>query len=262
MPEFHECLAAEERGEKEAVGFERHADLDQGADEIVDPVKGEVADDGIERGRNEGQALLVDSEVTGEDRREIRLDENVRLALAGKSLVEGAVTGAEFEGDGKASGDVIEAVCEPARDVAEEEVRLPVPGGRSAVPPDHAAIEGTLGHGNHGDGQGGVAQPGAGLLWSGRGSLTRIAMAEVVIYTTMFCPYCSGARKLLDSLGIAFEEIDVTMNAAERASMALRAGGRRTVPQIFIDGEAIGGYDDLAQLERSGGLAAILGDRT
>ena len=86
-------------------------------------------------------------------------------------------------------------------------------------------------------------------------------MAEVVVYTTMFCPYCSGARKLLGARGIAFEEIDVTMDAARRASMARMAGGRRTVPQIFIDGEAVGGYDDLVRLERDGGLAARLGER-
>ncbi len=89
----------------------------------------------------------------------------------------------------------------------------------------------------------------------------RTAMAEVVVYTTMFCPYCTGARKLLRSHGIAFEEVDVTMNATKRASMTRMAGGRRTVPQIFIDGEAIGGYDDLVRLERDGGLAARLGER-
>lgn len=94
-----------------------------------------------------------------------------------------------------------------------------------------------------------------------RGTLKRIAMAEVVVYTTMFCPYCSGARKLLKSRGIAFEEIDVTLNAARRESMARMAGGRHTVPQIFIDGEAIGGYDDLVRLERNGELAARLGER-
>lgn len=93
-------------------------------------------------------------------------------------------------------------------------------------------------------------------------TLTRIAMAEVVVYTAMFCPYCTGARKLLRSRGIAFEEVDVTMNAKRRASMARMAGGRHTVPQIFIDGEAIGGYDDLVQFERSGELAARLGGRT
>ena len=86
-------------------------------------------------------------------------------------------------------------------------------------------------------------------------------MAEVVVYTTMFCPYCSGARKLLKSRGIAFEEIDVTLNAASRESMARMAGGRHTVPQIFIDGEAIGGYDDLVRLERNGELSARLGER-
>ena len=85
-------------------------------------------------------------------------------------------------------------------------------------------------------------------------------MAEVVVYTAMFCPYCTGARTLLRARGTAFEEVDVTMNAKRRASMARMAGGRHTVPQIFIDGEPIGGYDDLVQLERSGELAARLGE--
>lgn len=94
-----------------------------------------------------------------------------------------------------------------------------------------------------------------------RDTRMRIAMAEVVVYTAMFCPYCTGARKLLRSRGIAFEEVDVTMNSGRRASMARMAGGRHTVPQIFIDGEAVGGYYELVQLERSGELAARLGGR-
>ena len=84
-------------------------------------------------------------------------------------------------------------------------------------------------------------------------------MADVVVYTTMFCPYCSGARRLLKSRGIAFEEIDVTMNATKRARMTELAGGTRTVPQIFIDGEPVGGFDELVALDRSGDLAARLG---
>ncbi len=91
-------------------------------------------------------------------------------------------------------------------------------------------------------------------------TLERIAMVEVVVYTTMFCPYCTGARDLLRSQGIAFEDIDVTLDAARRKSMARMAGGRHSVPQIFIEGEAIGGYDDLLRLERNGELAARLGE--
>ncbi len=83
-------------------------------------------------------------------------------------------------------------------------------------------------------------------------------MAEVVVYTTMFCPYCSGARRLLKSRGVPFEEVDVTMNAGKRALMAERAGGRRTVPQIFIDGDPVGGFDDLVALDRSGELRTRL----
>ena len=84
-------------------------------------------------------------------------------------------------------------------------------------------------------------------------------MAEVVVYSTMFCPYCSGARRLLKSRGIAFREIDVTMNATKRARMTELAGGAKTVPQIFINGEPIGGFDELAALDRNGDLAARLG---
>ena len=84
-------------------------------------------------------------------------------------------------------------------------------------------------------------------------------MAEVVIYTTTFCPFCSRAMRLLAGKGVAFTEIDVTLDAPKRAEMAQRAGGARTLPQIFIDGEPIGGSDDLAALESSGALSERLG---
>ncbi len=84
-------------------------------------------------------------------------------------------------------------------------------------------------------------------------------MAEVVIYTTMFCPYCARAKALLDKKGVAFEEISVDFDPALRAEMARRAEGRTTVPQIFIDGAPIGGSDDLYALERAGKLDALLG---
>lgn len=82
-------------------------------------------------------------------------------------------------------------------------------------------------------------------------------MAEVEIYTTMFCPYCVRAKKLLETKGVGFTEIDVT-SASKRAAMMDRADGRHTVPQIFIDGVGVGGSDELAALEASGKLDAML----
>ena len=83
-------------------------------------------------------------------------------------------------------------------------------------------------------------------------------MAKVEIYTKALCPYCSRAKKLLSDKSVTFEDFDVTMNAQKRTEMIERAGGRTTVPQIFIDGSHIGGSDDLATLERDGKLDALL----
>jgi glutaredoxin 3 len=83
-------------------------------------------------------------------------------------------------------------------------------------------------------------------------------MAEVTIYTTVYCPYCTAARALLEDKGVEFTNIDVTGRPDERRRLAERSGGSTTVPQIFIDGEPIGGYDELAALEREGRLDAIL----
>jgi glutaredoxin 3 len=80
---------------------------------------------------------------------------------------------------------------------------------------------------------------------------------SVTIYTTNACGYCVAAKNLLRKRGIVYEEIDVTGNAEKRAWL-VQATGRRTVPQIFIRGEAIGGYDDLAALDREGKLAGLL----
>ena len=85
-------------------------------------------------------------------------------------------------------------------------------------------------------------------------------MAEVVVYTAMFCPFCARAKALLRARGVAFEEIDVTANAERRAEMIERSGGGRTVPQIVIDGEPVGGCDELHALERAGDLDVRLGD--
>lgn len=83
-------------------------------------------------------------------------------------------------------------------------------------------------------------------------------MAKVEIYTKVFCPYCSRALALLRSKGVSAEEYDITMDAPKRAEMIDRANGRTTVPQIFIDGQHIGGSDDLAALDARGGLDPLL----
>lgn len=83
-------------------------------------------------------------------------------------------------------------------------------------------------------------------------------MTEVKIYTTMLCPYCHRAKALLKDKGVAFTEIDVTMDPKTRQEMAARAGGCYTVPQIFVDGEHIGGSEELAVLEADGQLDARL----
>lgn len=83
-------------------------------------------------------------------------------------------------------------------------------------------------------------------------------MADVTIYTTQTCPYCVRAKALLTKKGAAFREIDVSMDDALRQEMTERAGGRRTVPQIFINGRHVGGSDDLAALDQAGKLDALL----
>jgi glutaredoxin 3 len=83
-------------------------------------------------------------------------------------------------------------------------------------------------------------------------------MAKIEIYTKAFCPYCYRAKHLLDAKGATYEEIDITMGGPRRAEMLDRAHGRSTVPQIFIDDRHIGGSDDLAALDRRGGLDELL----
>lgn len=84
-------------------------------------------------------------------------------------------------------------------------------------------------------------------------------MARVEIYTKFLCPYCTRAKNLLKSKGVPFEEIDISLGGPKRAEMLARANGRTTVPQIFIDDRHIGGSDDLAELDRAGGLDPLLG---
>ena len=83
-------------------------------------------------------------------------------------------------------------------------------------------------------------------------------MPRVEIYTKGLCPYCARAKRLLDQKGVSFQEYEVSMDAAKRSEMIQRAGGRTTVPQIFIGERHIGGSDDLAELERSGQLDPLL----
>jgi glutaredoxin 3 len=87
-------------------------------------------------------------------------------------------------------------------------------------------------------------------------------MAKVEMYSTMFCPYCARARSLLQRKGVAFTDVDVDVEPERRDEMIRRAHGGYTVPQIFIDGEHIGGSDDLVALDQAGRLDAKLGVRS
>ncbi len=83
-------------------------------------------------------------------------------------------------------------------------------------------------------------------------------MARVTIYTTPICPYCISAKRLLTKKGTAFEEINVMGHPQLRDEMVAKAGGRNTVPQIWIDETHVGGCDDLFALEAEGRLDAML----
>ena len=84
-------------------------------------------------------------------------------------------------------------------------------------------------------------------------------MPEIEIYTTPLCPYCWRAKRVLAGRGLAFTEIDLWRESGRRQEMIERAGGRTTVPQLFIGGRAIGGSDELVALAASGALDALLG---
>lgn len=83
-------------------------------------------------------------------------------------------------------------------------------------------------------------------------------MAPVTIYTTKLCPYCDMAKQLLQRKRVAFDEIDVTGRPELREEMRRRAGGRNTVPQIWVGSTHVGGCDDLHALESRGGLDPLL----
>lgn len=84
-------------------------------------------------------------------------------------------------------------------------------------------------------------------------------MAEIEIYTTPYCPYCLNAKRLLHGKGVGFHEIDVSRSSQLRQAMVERADGRHTVPQIFIDGKGVGGFDDISELDERGELDRLLG---
>ena len=85
---------------------------------------------------------------------------------------------------------------------------------------------------------------------------------DVVMYSTGWCPYCERARNLLARKGVSFHEIKVDEDPAQRDVMLQRSGGRRTVPQIFVGEQHVGGFDDLAALDRAGELDKLLGKTT
>jgi len=83
-------------------------------------------------------------------------------------------------------------------------------------------------------------------------------MPTIEVYTQPWCPYCARAISILNGKGVAFREIDAPHGTPERQESIRRSGGRTTVPQVFIDGQHIGGCDDLVALDRSGKLDPLL----
>ena len=83
-------------------------------------------------------------------------------------------------------------------------------------------------------------------------------MAKVEIYTTIACPFCTQAVSLLSAKNIDFEKIDVTLSTAKRQAMRVRSKGQTSVPQIFVNGDHIGGCDDLFRLNQAGHLDKLL----
>ena len=85
-------------------------------------------------------------------------------------------------------------------------------------------------------------------------------MAEIIVYSSALCPFCHRAKQLLKQKGVTWHEIDVMMKPERKKEMMARANGDHKVPQIFIDGEHIGGCDELYALDRAGGLDPKLQD--
>lgn len=85
---------------------------------------------------------------------------------------------------------------------------------------------------------------------------------KVEMYTTAICPYCVSAKNLLRSKGLEYTELRVDTDAEQRATMLQRSGGKRSVPQIFVNDIHVGGFDDLVAADRNGRLAEIIGGHT
>lgn len=83
-------------------------------------------------------------------------------------------------------------------------------------------------------------------------------MSKIEVYSTAVCPYCVAAKNLLKAKGLEWTEVRVDADPAQRDAMLARSGGRRTVPQIFINDRHVGGYDDLVAADRSGKLRELL----
>lgn len=81
---------------------------------------------------------------------------------------------------------------------------------------------------------------------------------EVEVFVSEYCGYCTAAKRFLEQRGITYKIVDVTYDDTLRQEMVRRAEGRRTVPQIFIGGQPVGGYTDIVELERRGELADLL----
>jgi len=85
-------------------------------------------------------------------------------------------------------------------------------------------------------------------------------MPKIEVYSTAVCPYCVAAKNLLKAKGLNWEEVRVDTDPTQRETMLTRSGGRRTVPQIFVNDQLVGGYEDLVAADRSGKLAQLLGE--
>ena len=86
-------------------------------------------------------------------------------------------------------------------------------------------------------------------------------MPTIDIYSTAVCPYCTSAKNLLKSKGLEWNEVRIDTDPAQRDAMLKRSGGARSVPQIFINDQHVGGFDDLVAADRSGRLAELLGNQ-
>jgi glutaredoxin 3 len=83
-------------------------------------------------------------------------------------------------------------------------------------------------------------------------------MSKIEVYSTAVCPYCVSAKNLLKAKGLEWTEVRIDTDPAQRDAMLTRSGGRRTVPQIFVNDQHVGGFDDLVAADRSGKLSQLL----